>query len=86
MIVLDVNGLPYLKSLALLDAFPDVLRATGTARVPWKVYLQLKRSGTLADTVDGWIAERLVEVPPPSQRSDPVGRTIQDLLRRRESA
>ena len=85
MLVLDVNGLPYLRSLSLLDALPVVLRVTGAARVPWKVYLQLKRSGTLADIVDGWIAECLVEEPTPPQRSDPVGRTIQDLLRRRES-
>ncbi|MBN1629440.1 MAG: hypothetical protein JW990_06745 [Thermoleophilia bacterium] len=86
MLVLDVNGLPYLKSLALLDSFPDVLRATGVSRIPWKVYLQLKRSGTLADIVDGWIEERLAIKPDPPPRSGPVGRAIQNLLRRRESA
>jgi hypothetical protein len=86
VLVLDVNGLPYLKSLAFLDFFPDVLRATGCARIPWKVYLQLKRSGTLADMVDGWIEERLAEKPDPPPRSGPVGLKIQDLLKRRESA
>lgn len=81
MLVVDVNGLAYLQSLESLDAFPAVLRVTGVAHVPWKVYLQLKRSGRLADVVDGWIAQGFVAQPVPAKRNGPVGKRIQELLR-----
>lgn len=80
--MLDVNGLAYLQSLESLDALPAVLRATGLTHIPWKVFLQLKRSGRLADVIDGWISHGFVAQPVPAKRTDPVGRMIQELLRR----
>ncbi len=80
MIVLDVNVLAYLQSFGLLAKLRDVFRLVGGGHVSWQVYMQVKRSGSLGDRLEEWIAEELAKLHN-FKTTDPEGRMVGKILK-----